>query len=207
MKGREATLSLAAVALFASAGCAAFADAPVASTASAKMATGTAVGQRIPSFQAKAEDLGADASGPVELDSQKRSRATAYVFVSQTCPFVSKYRGRLRDLTKSFASSIDFVMVYPVRKNSAASKKNYHRKEGFSALFLDDSKASLAKKLKISRTPEIVLTSAKGEIVFRGGIDDNPFDAKAVKTPHFANALAEVSAGKPVQVPTARTYG
>ena len=63
------------------------------------------------------------------------------------------------------------------------------------------------RALHIKKTPEVVLTTKKGEIVFRGGIDDNPRDRNEVKKPHLKNACDDVVAGRKVKVTTAPLYG
>ncbi len=169
---------------------------------------GTAVGNLVPHFKGEAWTFNGDKAVKQEFDSHKTTRATVYVFMSQTCPFCKVYQKRLAEMAKSYkAKGLDFVMVYPTRKTSQEKKVAYHKTAGFSGVFYNDKDASIAKALKVTKTPEVVLANAKRVITFRGGIDDNPRNADAVKKPHLKNAADATLAGKPVKVTTAPLYG
>ena len=173
-----------------------------------KLKIGAKVGNKVPAYKAGASDLALVDEKKVEFDSHKTKTATAYVFMSTTCPYVKAYRERLAGIGKKYGKKgVQFVFVYPNRKEALKDKVSYHRKYGFTGLWLEDKKASFAKALQVDKTPLVVLADKQGKIVFRGGIDDNPFDAKKVKRPYFTNAIDDVLAGRKVKVKTARTYG
>lgn len=169
---------------------------------------GTKVGQKIPAFKVDVLNLSEKKAVKSSWKSHKTANPTVYIFVSQNCPVVTKYRQRLRQVTKDFAKKkVDFVFVYPMRKATLESKTTFHRKEKFNALLCDDNTLALAKKLAISKTPEIIVTAKTGEIIFRGCIDDKPARPKKVKHTYLKTALTEHLAGKPVKVKTSRLYG
>ena len=198
-----------AAALLAPAG--AFADdtkAPTQETAKKELEIGTKVGQRIPQVKADLLDLSGKEPVKSAFDSHATDKPTAYVFVSGTCAWCGMYQERMAAAVKTYGEKgIRFVMVYPMTKEPNAGKQAWHRKSGFSAPLLDDADAAIAKKLGITKTPEVILASKDGEILFRGGIDDSPSDASKVKNPHFANACEDLLAGRKVAVTTAPTYG
>jgi thiol-disulfide isomerase/thioredoxin len=196
---------LVAAALLASAG--AFAD-DAKAPGKGKLEIGTKVGQRVPRFEADLWDLSGEKPTKSGFDSHATDKPTAYVFVSGSCPWCGMYQKRLATLAKTYGEKgIRFVMAYPMTKEPNAEKQAWHRKSGFEAPLLDDADAAIAKKLGITKTPEVILASKDGEIVFRGGIDDNPIDASQVKSPHLANACEDLLAGRKVAVTTAPLYG
>jgi thiol-disulfide isomerase/thioredoxin len=173
-----------------------------------KLEVGTKVGQRLPQFKAELWDFSAEEPKKSAFDSHASKKPTAYVFMSQTCPYCKGYEKRLAAMSETYGKKgLTFVMVYPTRATPADKKIAYHKGAGFAGLFLNDKDASIAKKLRIQKTPELVLVSKKGEIVFRGGIDDNPFDAAKVKKPHFKNACDDLLAGRKVKITSAPLYG
>jgi thiol-disulfide isomerase/thioredoxin len=186
---------------------AAFADG-VPEAPKKELEVGTNVGQRIPQVKADLWDLSAAEPVKSAFDSHATDKPTAYVFVSGTCPWCVKYQERIAAAAKSYGEKgIRFVMVYPMTKEPADAKRAWHVKSGFQAPFLDDKDAGIAKKLGVTKTPEVILASKDGEILFRGGIDDNPMDAEKVKNPHFTNACDDLLANRKVAVTTAPLYG
>jgi peroxiredoxin len=173
-----------------------------------EMEIGTKVGQKIPQLKADLWDLSGKDPVKSSLDTHATEKPTAYVFVSGTCGWCGNYQERMAAATKAYGEKgISFVMVYPMTKESNADKQAWHKKSGFKAPLLDDADAAIAKKLGISKTPEVILVAKNGEILFRGGIDDSPADATKVKNPHFANACDDTLAGRKVAVTTAPLYG
>lgn len=181
---------------------------PAQEPAQKELEIGTKVGQKIPQVKADVWDLSGKEPVKSAFDSHATEKPTAYVFVSGTCPWCGLYQERLAAAAKSYGEKgIRFVMVYPMTKEPGADKQAWHRKSGFAAPLLDDADASIAKKLGITKTPEVILASKDGEILFRGGIDDSPSDASKVKNKPFANACEDLLAGRKVAVTTAVTYG
>lgn len=173
-----------------------------------KMKIGTRVGEKIPHFRADVWDVTGEKPAKKAFDSHATGTHVAYVFMSRTCPFCDMYKGRLAKMEKAYAAQgIRFVMVYPTRKTPADQKIAYHRSAGFGASMINDKDASIAKVLAITKTPEVVLATEQGEIVFRGGIDDSPKDEKSVRKNHLGNACDAVAAGRKVKVTSAPLYG
>lgn len=173
-----------------------------------KLTVGTKVGQRIPSFKAGLWDVSGRKRQETAFDSHSNAKPTAFVFMSRTCPYCKQYEKRLAQMSRDFAKQgLQFIMVYPTRRTPAEQKVAYHKKAAFSAPMINDKDASIARVLRITKTPEIVLVDKAGKIVFRGGIDDNPRDAASVKKPYFKTACNDLVAGRKVSVTGAPLYG
>ncbi len=210
-RGSKWLIGLAAAGLTAFAGAAsAFEDkkpAPPANEGAAALKTGTAVGEKIPEFKASLIKLDGEKSLASDLVSTKTARPTAYVFISQTCPFTHKYSKRLAALTKKYADKVDLLAVYPMRAETAESKAAFQKKNGYECAMINDADGTVAKALKISKTPEIVLCSKDGEILFRGSFDDNPESESGAKTQFFANAMDQHLRGEKVKMTTSQLFG
>lgn len=173
-----------------------------------KLTVGTKVGQRIPSFKAGLLDVRGKQPKETAFDSHVNAKPTAYVFMSRTCPYCHQYQKRLAEMSKAYGKrGLQFIMVYPTRRTPAEQKVAYHKKAAFQAPMINDKDASIAKLLRITKTPEIVLVAKDGKIVFRGGIDDNPRDADSVKKPYLKTACNDLVAGRKVSVTSAPLYG
>jgi thiol-disulfide isomerase/thioredoxin len=173
-----------------------------------ELTVGTKVGQRLPQFKTELWDVSGETPRKSAFDSHKNAKATAYVFMSKTCPYCIQYQKRLAQMSKSYGKQgLRFVMVYPTRRTPAEQKVAYHKQAGFQAPMVNDKDASIAKILRITKTPEIVLVAKDGKIVFRGGIDDNPRDADSVKNAYLKTACDDLVAGRKVSVTSAPLYG
>lgn len=201
--------ALAVAAALAPAG--AFADEtkePSQDTEKRELEIGTKVGQKIPQLKLDLWDLSGKEPAKSAFDTHATDKPTAYLFVSGTCQWCVKYQERMTAFVKKYGEKgIGFVIVYPMTKEPGAGKQAWHKKAGFLAPFVDDADASIAKKLGVTKTPEVILASKEGEILFRGGLDDSPNDAAKVKNAYFASACDDLLAGRKVAVTTAPMYG
>ncbi|MCK6461970.1 MAG: redoxin family protein [Planctomycetes bacterium] len=169
---------------------------------------GTKVGQKLPRLSLDLWDLSGKEPVKTAFDTHATEKPTAYLFVSGTCSWCVKYKERMAAAVKSYGEKgVRFVLVYPMTKEPNADKQAWHKKSGFVAPLVDDADASIAKKLGVTKTPEVILASKEGEILFRGGLDDSPNDAAKVKNAYFANACEDLLAGRKVAVTTAPMYG
>ena len=65
----------------------------------------------------------------------------------------------------------------------------------------------MADAFGASRTPEVFLFNRKGELVYKGAIDDNPQDPGGVKRTHLKEAINELTQGRPVSIKETRSIG
>jgi peroxiredoxin len=86
---------------------------------------------------------------------------------------------------------------------NAAAAKEY----GVDFPVLDDSRGRVGRMYQAKTTPDVRVIDAKGQLVYAGGIDDDPRGKSDNPTNHVGQALAALTAGK--TVPTAETepYG
>jgi thioredoxin-related protein len=173
-----------------------------------KLTVGTKVGQRLPQFKTELWDVSGEKPKKSAFDSHGNTKLTACVFMSKRCPFCWAYEKRLGEMSKSYGKQgLRFVAVYPTRRTPVEQKVAYHKKAALQGPMINDKDASIAKLLRVTKTPEIVLVAKDGKIVFRGGIDDNPRDAEKVKKAYLKTACDDLVAGRKVSVTAAPLYG
>jgi hypothetical protein len=166
---------------------------------------GSAPGEFLPPGTLELRDLATDT--PSTLECSRPGATTVFLFLSQSCPYVLQYVGRLQRLERQGAASgVQFVFVYPTRGVTTASKQAFHRSR-FGGLFCADPDAGLARALRISRTPEAVLVDRDGKVLFRGGIDDQPFVPERVERPYLMVALNQHREGVPIRWTSAPSFG
>jgi mono/diheme cytochrome c family protein len=145
-----------------------------------------------------------DVTGKVRrLGQSADCRAVAVMFMATECPIANAY---VPELNRLFAAhreaGVEFYGVYSDRSLSWAAAAKHHQEYRVEFPVLFDASGELAAWLKPTHTPNAFVLSPRGEVLYRGRIDDLYADlgkrrAKATQR-DFADALAAVCEGKPV---------
>jgi peroxiredoxin len=179
----------------------------------APAAASAVVGQPAPAFTAT------DSNGRTVSLSDFKGKPVVLEWTNADCPFVQKfYSGG--DMQKLQADARKQGAVW-LSVNSGAAGKQGHvsgaqanakmRAQGFeSNAYLLDTSGAIGKAYGARTTPHMFVIAPDGTLAYAGGIDSiasaNPADiAKA--EPLARNAIAQVAAGKPVEIATSRPYG
>jgi peroxiredoxin len=148
---------------------------------------------------------------PTTLGAHTGKTATVVVFVSFDCPVSNSYVSQLNSLATTHAErGVAVVLVCPTddKRESVAKAATGFK---LTVPVLLDAKKQLAASLKAEITPEAFVLSAKGEVAYRGRIDDG-YSARlkknAVVTSHdLTDALAAVLANNPVKTAKTQAVG
>ncbi len=159
----------------------------------------------------------ADQSGrPVKL-SDAKGKVVVLEWFNEGCPFVVKHYGsnNMQGLQKKYGKK--GVVWYSI-VTGKKGKQGYLTPEEASArlktmgskAILRDESGDVGRLYSAKTTPHMFIVGKKGELLYMGGIDDNPSadpaDIKGAKN-YVAAALDETLAGKPVSTPSSRPYG
>ncbi|REJ86264.1 MAG: hypothetical protein DWQ36_09930 [Acidobacteria bacterium] len=94
------------------------------------------------------------------------------VFVADDCPLANRYSPTLSRLAKEHAGRFEFFAVYAADHHTAEEARAHHEEYALGPLrpVLDDG--SLRRATGVSVTPEAAVIGDRGDIVYRGRIDD-----------------------------------
>ena len=96
-----------------------------------------------------------------------------FVFLSPECPLCKNYTAVLNKISRDF--SVDSFVIIGIVSGKAYSPEEVNSfKKEYSVdfqLFIDKAK-KLTNYLEATITPEVVLMSDKGRLIYRGAIDD-----------------------------------
>lgn len=135
------------------------------------------------------------------------------------CPFVMRhYGGNMQALQKKMK---DEGVVWLTICSSAPGKQGHVSAEeanrvmkengGSPAFILLDADGKVGKLFGAKTTPQMVLISPKGEVLYNGGIDDAPNartkEEMAQAQNFLLKAYAQAKAGQPITNPAERPYG
>ncbi|SHL64281.1 Peroxiredoxin [Chitinophaga jiangningensis] len=162
----------------------------------------------------KADNRLTDISGKeVSLNNAKGANGLLVVFVANQCPYMLRNEERILALSKQAKSNhIGVALINSNEANRSAGEslnamKEYATAHGFNALYLLDRNAEMADAFDANHTPECYLFDKNSKLVYKGGIDDSPGNADAVKIKHLQNAMNDLLAGKSVGVASSNALG
>jgi hypothetical protein len=148
------------------------------------------------------------------LDSFARTDAVANVFVffSVDCPICNKYVPELDRLIAKFKQEqIRFCIVYPDETTSTEQIKKHAVEYRLAGEKVSDPKHLLVARSGATTTPEAVVYTGGGEMVYRGRIDDR-FPTLAAQKPvptqkDLESTLQKLAQGKTLTLRETRTVG
>ncbi len=147
---------------------------------------------------------------PLRVDAGK---ANALFFISDECPISNSFAREIARVCADYKSKgvgCDLVYVDPSISNDRALRHAQEYGHGDYPKIVD-RRHELVKATGATVTPETVVVDRKGNVVYRGRIDDS-FAAlgqprRPVKNADLRNALDEIIAGKPVAKPETKALG
>lgn len=158
------------------------------------------LGRRVPDFVLP------DTTGhEVALSDFGTGNATVVVFFGTRCPIGNAYVPVLADLQKRYADQGVQVIAINSNLSDDAEAIATHAKE-FEIPFpvLNDEKQEVADLFAAQRTPEAFLVDRRGNVVYRGRIDDRfgyTYRRAEAKRHDLEEALKELLAGREISQP------
>jgi peroxiredoxin len=150
-----------------------------------------------------------------QLNDFKNSKALVVVFMCNHCPYVQAVQKRINHLAREYQlRGVSLVGInsndairYPDDNVEMMQEKARH--EGYVFPYLRDESQEVAKQYAAVCTPDFYVyapdSNQKYRLKYRGRLDDNWKDEKAVNKRDLAQALEEILAGRdpnPDQAPS-----
>lgn len=148
---------------------------------------------------------------PISLDDFREKKLVVLAFLGVDCPLANQYAPRLVEIAREFDSKgVVFLAIDANQQDGATAMGRFAKANDIPFPFLKDVGNSLADRLKVERTPEVLVLDAQRVIRYRGRIDDQYAIGVHRATPgrrHLALALEELGAGKEVSVASTEPAG
>ena len=131
-----------------------------------------------------------------------RAPVAVLLFVQTDCPISNRYAPTIARLHARFQpQGVAFYLVYPDRHEDADAIRRHGREYSLPGQALRDVQHVLVKRVGATVTPEAVVLGERGNIVYRGRIDDR-YEAIDQVRPQptrsdLANAIESALAGRP----------
>lgn len=186
---------------------------PVAPASTAQPTTTAPIGAPAPDFELT------DLDGKKHKLSNYKGKRVVLEWFNPECPFVKASHGK--GSLKEYARKATAQGVVWLAINSGGAGKQGHgvevNRKGKETFKLDhpiliDEDGKVGKSYGAQRTPHLFVVDEKGLLVYRGAIDnspdgegESPQGGKLIN--HVEQALADLAAKRPVQVPETKAYG
>lgn len=175
-------------------------------------AASAAVGQAAPDFTAT------DALGKTHKLSDFQGKHVVLEWTNPGCPFVAKhYGGNMQALQKEFtAKGVVWLAITSTEKGSyeyvppAKLVSWVNDKQAKPSAVLMDDAGKVGQLYGAKTTPHMYIISPQGVLVYSGAIDSVPsarVDDIKTATNYVRQGLNEALSGKPISMPSTRSYG
>jgi peroxiredoxin len=171
------------------------------------------IGKPAPDFTLK------DLDGKDVTLSSFKGKVVVLEWFNPGCPFVQKSHGKgsLKELAKKrMQEGVVWLAVNSSAPGKEGSGVDANKKAaaefGLTHPILVDESGAVGHAFAATNTPHMFVIDDKGTLVYRGAIDNSP-DGEGESAPdgklvvYVDEALAAITAGKPVATPTTKAYG
>ena len=139
-------------------------------------------------------------------------KAVVLIFIGHDCPISNGYAQVVVRLCKeSLPKKVAFCVVYADADITKDVARKHAEEYGYTCPAILDPEMKLARKVGATVKPEVAVLDPKGELLYRGRIDDlhTDFGKKRPQptTRDLTDALDAVLAGKPVPVARTKAVG
>lgn len=171
--------------------------------------TGTPIGSYAPDFELP----GIDDQVHHLARYLEKYRAVGVVFMCNHCPYVRLYLDRLKQIQADFLEqgvtligiNANDALQYP--DDSFENMKVFAEENQLNFPYIRDVTQDVALCFGAQKTPEVFLLDSQGIVCYRGQIDDNANDAKAVQESYLENAIRQLLNKRPVEVSQTEAIG
>jgi peroxiredoxin len=171
------------------------------------------IGKAAPAFS------GVDSNGRTVSLEDYRGKTVVLEWTNHDCPYVRRHyeTGNMQKVQKQATASgvvwLSVVSSAPDRQGHVsgdeANQLTASRKASPAKVILDP-KGKIGRMYAARTTPHMYIVNAEGQLVYKGGIDDNPTSWGEIEpdTKNYVQlALSEIGAGKKISNPSTRPYG
>ena len=140
------------------------------------------------------------------------TRAHVLVFTTTDCPISNRYAPEIARLAAAYAArGVRFWVIYPVPGDTPEKIRTHATRFGLDLPIARDTRAALVKRTGVSVTPEVAVIDGRGEVAYRGRVDDRyvdfGVDRPSPTTRDLDAALTNLLAGQPIDPATTRAVG
>lgn len=174
----------------------------------AEKGKGISIGSKLPHF-----DLPATDGKNYSEKNFEGKKILAIIFTCNHCPYAQAYQERIKALQTKFGAK--GLQVIAVNSNDAVNYPDdgfpqmvvRAKEKKFNFPYLRDENQEIARAFGAQVTPDCFLFGKNRKLVYRGRVDDNWQDEKAVTAKDLENAIESALRGEKVKISEASAIG
>ncbi len=100
-----------------------------------------------------------------------QNNVNVYVFIAEECPISIYMAQPLKQVAKKYSEQANFYAVFPKKNSNTATASKFleeYQLNNFSTML--DNEQTLSRRLNALVTPEVIITDAKGDVLYKGRI-------------------------------------
>lgn len=153
-----------------------------------------------------------DIEGQTRAIPDPKGKATVLFFMTVDCPINNRYAPEISRIVAEFGKKgAVFYRIYVDTTVGSKAIEAHGKEYKFDFPAIVDAERRFVRPIGASVTPEAAVLGPKGNLLYRGRIDDRYVEHGNPKTREYRQdlriALREILAGKPVSVPQAPAIG
>ncbi|PRY37604.1 AhpC/TSA family protein [Spirosoma oryzae] len=133
------------------------------------------------------------------------------IFLETECPICQKTTGRTQQLADTYAGQVRFEAVFPAETVTQAEAQAFATAYSLRLPYQLDPRHKLVKRYRVTTTPEVVLLSADGKVLYQGSVDDQFYRlGRARPAPtafYLRDAIDATLTNQPVAIPRTTPVG
>jgi thioredoxin-related protein len=147
------------------------------------------------------------------LQQEKTSKGLIVMFSCNTCPYVIKAQGRTREaMTQANQMGIGMVVINSNEaqrdeEDAPLRMREYAEIQKYTVPYVMDEGSRMADVFGATRTPEVFLFDAKGKLVYKGALEENPAEPEKSMHGYLVEAMRAMIAGKPINPSETKSIG
>jgi len=99
-------------------------------------------------------------------------KVVVLVFLRSDCPISNRYAPTIQQISARYSGQAAFWLVYPDKKESVASIREYLQAYGYKLPALRDPQHVLVEQSRVQVTPEVAVFDVRSQLVYHGRIDN-----------------------------------
>ncbi len=144
--------------------------------------------------------------------SDYRGKIVVLEWLNFECPFVKYHYEKTNtmiDLANKYKDeNVVWLAVNSTSHTTPEANNDFAEKHKLPYLILDDRSGKVGRAYGAQTTPHMYIINARGNIVYAGAIDNSPMGNRKEGVINYVDqALAELTAGKPVSTRESKPYG
>lgn len=133
------------------------------------------------------------------------------IFLETECPISQKTTGRTQQLADTYAGQVRFEAVFPAETITQSEAQAFAAAYALRLPYQLDPRHKLVKRYRVTTTPEVVLLSADGKVLYQGSVDDQFYRlGRARPTPtafYLRDAIDAALTNQPIAIPRTTPVG